>query len=96
MHSVTAPPGETAAERTAAFLAHYGGQTMQYLYPEPGQQWNLATEDVRQLLREHQELRRRVQLAQNYAVSALIDKLLELNLTIDLEDLPNFLDKTQH
>jgi hypothetical protein len=58
----TSPPGDTPAERVANFLTLYGGDTMQYLYPTPGEQWNLPTEDVRQVLRQHRAMSLLLQL----------------------------------
>jgi len=44
------------------FLTLYGGDTMQYLYPAPGLQWNLSTEDVRQVLKQHRAMALLLQL----------------------------------
>lgn len=92
---VLPPPGDTPAERVAAFLQIHHAATLTYGYPPslpPGTQWNLAADDVRQLLDQHQRMLSMLQRVQDHMVDEILSKIP----TISLEELQESLDKDQH
>lgn len=93
---VLPPPGDTPAERVAAFLQIHHAATLTYGYPPlphpPGTQWNLSADDVRQLLDQHQRMLTMLQRVADHMADEIISKIP----TISLEELQESLDKDQH
>lgn len=91
----TPPPGDSAIERTNAFLEIYTPTVLQYHYL-PDVQWNLATDDVRQLLAEHQEMRSALVRVKDYLEDEQMRKTIALASLVSFDAFWAAVDKAQH